>query len=232
MKLADRSSASAPARPPARWASLALALFLAGGTARSETPAGGIEPIPDAVWTRMAGRSWHADLPCPARDKLRLVHVPYIDFKGERKTGELVVASVLAAEVLAIFEEIAADGSFRIERMELIDAYGGDDYVSIEANNTSAFNCRRTTGSKTMSAHAFGRAIDINPLINPYVNKKGTSHQRSEAFDTPAERKASKAAGLIQANGIVIKAFSARGWGWGGTWKSLKDYQHVAKDNR
>jgi hypothetical protein len=188
--------------------------------------------VPDNIWQRMQGVSWHKNLPCPARDALRLVMAPYVDFKGERKSGPLIVDAALADEVLKIFTEIAVDGSYRIERLELIDTYGGNDFKSIEANNTSAFNCRRTTGAKTMSAHAKGRAIDVNPLINPYVDKTGTSHRKSLPFVSLKQRKVSKAKGMILADGIVVKTFKKYGWTWGGDWKSIKDYQHFSKDGR
>jgi D-alanyl-D-alanine carboxypeptidase len=189
-------------------------------------------PIPDDVWKNMQGVSWHANMPCPNRDKLRLVQIPYVDFSGELKSGPLIVDAALADEVLKIFSEIAATATYRIERVQLIDAYGGDDFKSIEANNTSAFNCRLTTGAKTMSAHARGRAIDVNPLINPYVDKKGTSHKKSLGFVTKQQRAKSDAAGMIKADGFVVKTFKKYGWKWGGEWNSIKDYQHFSKDGR
>jgi hypothetical protein len=205
-----------------------LALSLSPAVAGEER----VSPIPDEVWQRMQGVSWHKTLPCPARNELRLVMIPFVDFSGARKSGPVIVDAALADEVLKIFTEIAAEGSYRIERLELIDAYSGNDFKSIEANNTSAFNCRRTTGAKTMSAHAKGRAIDVNPLINPYVDKTGTSHKKSLGFVTKAQREKSKAQGMILADGIVVKTFKKYGWSWGGDWKSIKDYQHFSKDGR
>ena len=198
---------------------------------RADTPPA-VSPIPDQIWSFMQGTSWHANLPCPKRDELRLVDVPYLDFTGAKKSGYLIVDKALADEVLAIFTEIFQSGNYRIESMKLIDAYGGNDFKSIEANNTSAFNCRFTTGAKTMSAHAWGRAIDINPLINPYVDKSGTSHKKSLGFVTTQQRKKSSAHGMIQPDGIVVKTFRKYGWKWGGDWKSIKDYQHFSKDGR
>jgi D-alanyl-D-alanine carboxypeptidase len=189
-------------------------------------------PIPDDIWTSMQGVSWHSTMPCPKRDDLRLVQIPYVDFNGELKYGPLIVDARLADEVFAIFKEIAASATYRIERVQLIDAYGGDDFKSIEANNTSAFNCRLTTGAKTMSAHAKGRAIDLNPLINPYVDKSGTSHAKSKGFVTKQQRAKSDAAGMIKPDGIVVKTFKKYGWKWGGEWNSIKDYQHFSKDGR
>jgi D-alanyl-D-alanine carboxypeptidase len=191
-----------------------------------------ISEISDPVWASMQGVSWHRSLPCPKRGDLRVVQVPFIDFSGNRTSGPLVVDAGLAAEVLAIFTEIADSGTYRIEQVALIDAFGGDDFRSIEANNTSAFNCRLTTGAKTMSAHARGRAIDLNPLINPYVDKSGTSHRKSRGFVTRQQRAASTAAGMIKSDSLVVKTFRKYGWSWGGDWSSIKDYQHFSKDGR
>jgi D-alanyl-D-alanine carboxypeptidase len=191
-----------------------------------------VATIPDDVWKSMQGVSWHANLPCPKREALRVVQIPFVNFDGELKSGPLIVDAALADEVLKIFSEIAANATYRIERVALIDAYGGDDFKSIEANNTSAFNCRLTTGAKTMSAHAKGRAIDVNPLINPYVDKTGTSHKKSLGFVTKQQRAKSDAAGMIKADGLVVKTFKKYGWKWGGEWNSIKDYQHFSKDGR
>ena len=191
-----------------------------------------ITPIPDDIWASMQGVSWHSNMPCPKREALRLVQIPYVSFEGELKSGPLIVDASLADEVLKIFTEIAANASYRVERVQLIDAYGGNDFKSIEANNTSAFNCRLTTGAKTMSAHAKGRAIDLNPLINPYVDKTGTSHKKSLGFVTRQQRAKSDAAGMIKVDGIVVKTFKKYRWKWGGEWNSIKDYQHFSKDGR
>jgi D-alanyl-D-alanine carboxypeptidase len=211
---------------------LAFAILLSVGLPVKGAQLERVTPIPDDIWKSMQGVSWHSNMPCPKREALRLVQIPYVDFSGERKSGPLIVDASLADEVLKIFTEIAVDGSYRIERLQLVDAYGGNDFKSIEANNTSAFNCRLTTGAKTMSAHAKGRAIDLNPLINPYVDKKGTSHKKSLGFVTSAQRAASNAAGMIKADGLVVKTFKKYGWKWGGDWKSIKDYQHFSKDGR
>lgn len=189
-----------------------------------------ISEIPEAAWASMQGVTVHKNLPCPKREDLRFVQVPYIDFAGKPQVGPLMVDAKLADEVLAIFTEIAKLGTYRIEKIQLIEAYDGDDFKSIEANNTSAFNCRLTTGAKTLSAHGKGRAIDLNPLINPYVDKSGTSHAKSKGFVTAKQRAASKAMGMIYADGDVVKIFKQHGWKWGGTWTSIKDYQHFSKD--
>jgi hypothetical protein len=211
------------------WGVAVALMFNASPPALAEEVA--ITPIPDANWAGMNGKSWHANKGCPGRDDLRLVRPPFVDFEGKSRTGSLIVAEKVAAEVLDIFTELAK-ADYRIERMVLIDAYDGNDFASIEANNTSAFNCRATTGAKTLSQHGLGLAIDLNPLINPYVDKSGTSHAKSKPFDTLKERKTSKAPGMILDGDVVVKAFAKRGWKWGGNWKSLKDYQHFSKSGK
>ena len=114
---------------------------------------------------------------------------------------------------------------FPIRRMRLVDDYGASDYRSIEADNTSAFNCRRTTGSTTWSQHAYGRAIDVNPIENPYVYADGTtSHPASE----PYLDRSDKRRGMATPKGKLVRAFRAQDWGWGGTWSPARDYQHFS----
>ena len=117
---------------------------------------------------------------------------------------------------------------FPIERMELVDVYGADDDRSMAANNTSAFNCRTVEGSSSWSEHAFGRAIDINPIQNPAVDGSEVSPPGGSRFLDRSRR----AKGLIWANDQVVRAFAAIGWGWGGYWTSFKDYQHFSATGR
>jgi hypothetical protein len=200
------------------------------------------EPIPDAVWESMQGVSWHGSFEgakcaepetcaCPARDDLVLLTVPYRDFEGEARTGQLIIARDAAQDLADIFTEIFDSGQFRIAGMELVDAYGGSDDASMAANNTSAFNCRLTTGGTRLSSHAFGTAIDINPVQNPYVKGETTLPPAGDAFDEETERSAGHM-GVIVAGDVVTTAFASRGWTWGGDWTSLKDYQHFSSDGR
>ncbi|MBV7395467.1 M15 family metallopeptidase [Mameliella sediminis] len=183
-------------------------------------------PIPDATWTAMQGVSWHADKPCPARDDLRLLSVPYVDFKGRTRRGELIVATDVAEDMLDIFADIHA-ARYPIQSMRLVHHFRGDDGFSMAANNTSAFNCRLVAGTSRLSQHALGRAIDINPVQNPYVARGRTSPSAGVDFDDPTERR-SGARGVIRAGDAVVAAFKKRGWGWGGDWNSSKDYQHFS----
>jgi hypothetical protein len=102
--------------------------------------------------------------------------------------------------------------------MELVEKFGGSDEASMAADNTSAFNCRRIAGTSRWSEHAYGRAIDINPVENPHV---------TAAIDRSQLRP-----GMIVADDVVVKAFAAIGWSWGGTWRSSKDYQHFSATGR
>jgi hypothetical protein len=120
---------------------------------------------------------------------------------------------------------------FPIRRMRLVDDYGASDFRSIEADNTSAFNCRPATGSTRFSEHAYGRAVDINPIENPYVYPNGsTVHGASRPFlDRSRHRR-----GMAFRGGVLVRAFAGVGWGWGGNWRppSATDYQHFSSTGR
>lgn len=207
-----------------------LMLALVAGSASAQEGHGTAEPIPEPVWTRMQGVSWHDGLGCPARGELRLLTVPYVDFFGDTRTGRLIVAAAVAGDVLDIFAELHAAG-FPIQQMRPVYEFGGQDALSMSANNTSAFNCRMTTSGSRLSEHSFGTAIDINPVQNPYVTRRGTQPAAGAAFDGAAERQRA-APGVIRQGDVVVRAFKARGWGWGGDWTSLKDYQHFSTSGR
>jgi hypothetical protein len=159
--------------------------------------------------------------------RLRHVSVSFVGFGGRPRRGAVVVNASVAKEVAGAFRALYR-ARFPIRRMKPIQAYGGDDFRSIEADNTSAFNCRPATGSSNWSQHAYGLAIDLNPLENPYVSGGRTSHPRSVPYlDRSPYRK-----GMIVEGGVVVRAFEARGWGWGGRWSAPIDYQHLSKTGR
>ena len=196
-----------------------------GAAATSPTFQGDILEIDEATAALMS-YSWHEGCPV-GLDQLRLLHLGYHDFDGDVQTGELVVNADVADAVVEVFSKLF-DARFPIERMELVDVYGGDDEVSMGADNTSAFNCRFVEGTTTWSEHAYGRAIDINPLLNPWV--------RGSAVDPPeAERYADRTLqvpGMIHEGDVAVEAFASIGWTWGGTWSSSKDYQHFSSTGR
>ena len=188
---------------------------------------GSSAPIPESVREQMTDRSWHADLACPDFDSLALLRMTHWGFDGLIRHGEMVVAQSAAAEVLEAFGDIY-DARFPIERMVLIHTYDGDDDASMDANNTSAFNCREITGGGALSQHSYGTAIDVNPVQNPYVNGETVLPPAGQAYLDRDDIRP----GLIAAQGPVTKAFDDIGWGWGGDWVSLKDYQHFSESGQ
>ncbi len=175
----------------------------------------------------MTGVSWRPGCPVPLRD-LRLVTARHWGFDGRARTGRLVVHRDVAKPVLGVLRTLYRK-RFPIRRMWLVDAYGASDFRSIEADNTSAFNCRYVDGTTRWSEHAYGRAIDVNPIENPYVSSSGTtSHARSR----PYLRRAPYRKGMAVEGGVLVRAFDAAGFGWGGRWSSPKDYQHFSASGR
>ncbi|MFI6324631.1 M15 family metallopeptidase [Nonomuraea sp. NPDC050556] len=168
--------------------------------------------------------SWKPGCPVPVAD-LRKITLTYWGFDDKAHTGELVVRETVTDDIVTVFEKLYG-WRWPIRRMELVDAYKGDDYDSIDADNTSAFNCRAATGSTNWSKHAYGEAIDVNPRENPYVTADGgTAHKNAREYDTrPLDKP-----GVINAGDRVVKAFAKEGWEWGGDWSGTKDYQHFSK---
>lgn len=168
--------------------------------------------------------SWKSGCPVPVAD-LRLITLTYWGFDDQAHTGELVVRETVTDDIVTVFEKLY-DWKWPIKKMELVDAYKGDDFDSIDADNTSAFNCRAATGSSNWSKHAYGQAIDINPRENPYVTAGGgTAHSNAKKFtERPLDEP-----GVINPGDRVVKAFAQVGWEWGGDWSGTKDYQHFSK---
>ena len=169
--------------------------------------------------------SWRPGCPVPLRD-LRLVTITHWGFDGRPRPGELVVHATQAERIRRVFAELFA-ARFPIEQIRLVDEFGGDDDRSMAANNTSGFNCRKAFGSTSWSQHAYGRAIDINPLQNPYVTRGGVHPPGGREFI----RRDGNVPGLIIAGGPVVQAFARIGWRWGGAW-SNPDYQHFSTNGR
>jgi hypothetical protein len=182
--------------------------------------------LPADLKERMRGVSWHEGCPVPLRD-LRLLEMTYWGFDGEVRRGRLVVSENHDGRILRVFHRLF-DAKFKIRRMRLIDYYDGSDDRSMEANNTSAFNCRRVGGTDRWSQHAYGRAIDINPVQNPYVHGDTVEPAAGERYlDRDDVRK-----GMIVRPGPVVRAFARVGWEWGGDWQYSKDYQHFSSNGR
>lgn len=168
--------------------------------------------------------SWRAGCPV-APSQLRRLRVAYWGFDGRAHTGTLVVNADAVGDLVHVFSRLYA-ARFPIRRMRPIDAYRARDEASLEADNTSAFNCRYAvaSGPKRWSVHAYGRAIDVNPVENPYL-EGGRVHPRSgRAYLNRARFRP----GMAVSGGLIARAFAAVGWSWGGRWTGSPDYQHFS----
>jgi hypothetical protein len=168
--------------------------------------------------------SWRSGCPV-APSQLRRLRVAYWGFDSRARTGTLVVNADAVGDLVHVFSRLYA-AHFPIRRMRPIDAYRGRDEPSLEADNTSAFNCRYAVapGPKRWSVHAYGRAIDVNPVENPYL-EGGRVHPRSgRAYLNRAKVRP----GMAVRGGLLVRAFAAVGWSWGGRWTGSPDYQHFS----
>ena len=189
------------------------------------------EPLSPGLAEYITGISYPASLENPAItvDDLSYIHVLYWDFDGNPAEGELICNQSIAQDLAEIFCELYK-AEYQIEKIQLIDAYGGDDDLSMADNNTSCFNYRVVSGSTSLSRHAYGLAIDINPLYNPYItyNKDHTINVSPIAGEDYADR--SKTFPYkIDEDDLCCRLFKEHGFTWGGNWNSCKDYQHFQK---
>ena len=180
------------------------------------------DPLTDAERTAMAGVTWNEG--CPVHlDELVVLRPTHWDMEGVVVSGELVIAASHAADLESVFSALF-DAKYPIRSMRPAREFGGSDDASMAADNTSAFNCRAVTGGTGWSQHSYGHAVDINPVENPYVKGDLVLPPEGAAY---TERDPA-VPGLIVAGDAVTTAFEAIGWGWGGDWSSLKDYQHFS----
>lgn len=184
--------------------------------------------IPDKVFRCMQGKTYKEGCTVK-RDDLRYVKVLHYNSRGEILIGELVCNKDIAHDLVKIFRKLF-DAKYPIECMKLIDYYGANDKKSMEANNTSCFNFRYVAGTKVLSNHSKGRAIDINPLYNPYVAKgaKGTLTV-SPKKGRPYANRTRKYVYKIEKGDLCYRLFTEHGFSWGGDWNTKKDYQHFEK---
>jgi poly-gamma-glutamate synthesis protein (capsule biosynthesis protein) len=195
------------------------------GDNRAPAYTSSIERVSSALGRRMTGSS-HDPASCPVKlADLRLLTMRYVGFDRQPHIGQMVVHRRHARDIVDVFRELY-DKRFPIRRMQLVDAYGGDDNRSMAADNTSAYNCRMVAGKSTFSDHAYGAAVDINPVENPYVTADGVLPAGGRQFvDVDRSRDADAPRGVIVADDMVVRAFARIGWKWGGVWNEA-DYQH------
>ena len=181
----------------------------------------------DAALADRMRRSHRPGCPVPLRD-LRYLRMTHRDLDGRARTGEMVVHRRWARDVTEVFGRLYAAG-WPVARMRLVDDHGADDLASMAANNTSGFNCRRVAGQSSWSQHAYGAAIDLNPVQNPYVRPGSVEPPAGRRFaGIDRGRSAPVEPGVVRQDDLVVAAFARIGWEWGGDWVSSKDYQHVA----
>lgn len=193
------------------------------------------EPLSDNLKRYITGVSYPASQaedatePAITYDELRYVHILHYDFDGKLAEGELLCNEYIAEDLMEIFYELYRN-EYHLEKVLLIDEYNGDDNASMEDNNTSCFNYRVVEGSTSLSKHALGLALDINPLYNPYItyNEDGSENIAPAGAEAYADRSVSFPY-KIDENDLCYKLFTEHGFTWGGNWNSCKDYQHFQK---
>lgn len=185
-----------------------------------------VQTIGPALRARMSS-SHHPGCPVGLAD-LRYLRMSFVGFDGNARSGEMVVHADQARAVVGVFRRLYA-ARWPIRRMRLVDDYGGDDARSMSANNTSGYNCRRTSSGERWSEHAYGRAIDINPVQNPYVVGSRVAPRAGRPFARVDRSGGGKPLpGVISSTGPVVAAFDRIGWEWGGKWVNSSDYQHFS----
>ncbi|NQV11965.1 M15 family metallopeptidase [Candidatus Uhrbacteria bacterium] len=165
----------------------------------------------------------HRDCPEHIRVRLRAVQVRYIAMCGDIEIGTLIVDERLVGDIEAIFA-LALCIEYRFTSIVPIHVYNWDDTLSMSANNSSGFNYRCVEGTYELSLHAFGMAVDLNPLRNPMI-MRGVMHPACGIADTNHE------SSLFPDHPIVIR-FKELGWTWGGDWTEPYDPHHFQKDLR
>ncbi|MEO7096172.1 MAG: M15 family metallopeptidase [Polyangiales bacterium] len=181
-----------------------------------------IRAVPPEVRARMEGVSWHGDdARCPRWDALAYLELDHVAFDGTAR-GELVVAAPVAPRACELFRRLWQLG-FPIRQMRLVDDFAASDEASMAADNSSAFNFRVIAGTQILSQHALGRAIDINPVENPWRKPDRIVPEAGKAF---ADRTHIRP-GMFVRPGPVVVLLDELGWEWGGDWRHAFDDHHM-----
>jgi len=182
-----------------------------------------VQRVPPEV---LARSTWRPGCPVTA-DELRWVRLTFWGFDDARHTGELLLNAAVADDVVAVFLRLYA-ARFPIEEMRITRHDELDAPPTGDGNNTGAFACRPTVGATTYSQHAYGLAVDLNPFQNPYLKGDLVLPELASAYLDRGDHRP----GMVETADVVVSAFAAIGWEWGGDWRSLKDYQHFSLSGR
>lgn len=193
--------------------------------------ASSVTAVPDDV---LARSSWTDECPVEA-DDLRWVRLAFWGFDNRRHTGELLVNADAAEELVQVFERLYA-ARFPLEEMRITRAEELDAEPTGDGNNTGAFTCRPLHGTTTWAEHAYGRAVDVNPFQNPYIKPPNANGVPGDMLIPELSSayldRSRQEPGMIRAGDVVVEAFAAVGWGWGGDWQKSKDYMHFSANGR
>lgn len=200
-----------------------------GDTVRSRF-AGRISTLPAGLAAEMRGSTWHPGCPVALED-LRLLRFNYVGFDGEIKRGPMVVNASVAGDVLWVFEQLF-DAGFPLKRVGVAREFHErrwEEQPNSRRSVTASFNCRVVVTpagpGDEFSQHAYGLAVDVNPLQNPFVRSDGWVHNR---FARLYVDRSGDEPGMIHDGDVVVRSFAAVGWAWGGRWSGGKDYMHFS----
>lgn len=188
-----------------------------------------IKEIDDELFNKIKGKSYKDDCIVPRAD-LRYLHILHKTLDGKTKEGEMITNYHIANEILSIFKELY-EQNYPIEHVRLIDNYDADDEKSMEDNNSSSFNFRKISYSSKLSKHAYGLAVDINPLYNPYIKKVDGKESVEPINATKYVDRTKEYPYKITTSDLCYKLFKKHGFEWGGLWNNSKDYQHFQVSN-
>ena len=184
-----------------------------------------IFPLSSSQQEAMRGVSWHEDLPGPALSELCSLRIPFIDFAGQTQLGTLITRDNLSEELAEVFAQLRRI-AFPISSIRPMVDFGGDDGLSMVANNSSCFNSRRIRGTTRISLHALGAAVDINPVQNPVVRDGEIRPDEGRKFC----KRLHPCPGMIVDGSEIISIFAEAGWKWGGHWNNPVDYHHFFRE--
>ena len=187
-----------------------------------------VQPIPDSVFLRMKGRSWPEGCTVRRAD-LRYLRLSHFDAEKKEHVGEMICNKAIANDLLEIFRELYRH-KYPIQRIRLIDDYEAEDERSMRDNNTSCFCYRTVSGTTKLSKHATGMAVDINTLYNPYVRtgKDGRRIVEPATATEYVDRRKSFPYKIVKGD-LLYRLFLQHGFTWGGSWRTMKDWQHFEK---